>query len=94
MVIARRRSTQPDIHCDAEFQNLRAVGAFLVSAKLKDGKTEQIHILSEAGKELKMILPWSGGTTVVSSNGTQTISEKTLKMPTKKGETVIIHPEY
>ncbi|MCF6357494.1 MAG: glycoside hydrolase family 95 protein [Draconibacterium sp.] len=38
---------------DAEFYNLRAVGAFLVSATLKDGRVQEIRIYSEAGALLK-----------------------------------------
>ena len=70
----------------------RAVGAFLVSASLKDGKTEIIEVLSEAGKELKMILPWSGGATVISSKGTQRITENILNISTVKSEMIIIQP--
>ena len=38
---------------DAEFHNLRAAGAFLVSATLKNGKVTGIEIISEAGGQVK-----------------------------------------
>ena len=78
---------------DAEFQNLRAVGAFLVSASLKNGKTEQIKILSEVGNPLKIILPWSGGATIKSTAGTKRINENQVTISTQKGETVLIQQE-
>ena len=75
---------------DAEFQNLRAVGAFLVSAKLKKGKVEEIKITSEAGGVLKMILPWSTGSKLSSTSGSKkTISSKTVEIKTTKGEVLI-----
>jgi hypothetical protein len=46
---------------DAEFFNLRAAGAFLVSASLKNGTVNSIQINSEAGGTLKIIVPWTGG---------------------------------
>ncbi|NEW81055.1 MAG: hypothetical protein GZ094_01635 [Mariniphaga sp.] len=78
---------------DAEFQNLRAVGAFLVSASLKNGKTEQIKIFSEVGNPLKIILPWSGGATIKSAAGTKRVSENQVTISTQKGETVLINQE-
>ena len=42
---------------DAEFHNLRAAGAFLVSARLRKGKIENVRILSEAGDRLIIVTP-------------------------------------
>jgi hypothetical protein len=42
---------------DAEFHNLRAAGAFLVSAEQKDGRIRNVRILSEAGNKLTLITP-------------------------------------
>ena len=42
---------------DAEFYTLRAAGAFLVSARLRNGKIENVRITSEAGKKLTLITP-------------------------------------
>ncbi len=78
---------------DAEFNNLRAVGAFLVSAILKNGRVEEISVTSEAGSVLKMNLPWPNGGKVSSvSEGTKTLSSSSLEMPTAKGEVLIFKP--
>jgi hypothetical protein len=74
---------------DAEFQNLRAVGAFLVSASLKNGIVNEIKVTSEVGGVLKMILPWTNGGTANSSSGIKVFSNTTVEMPTTKGETII-----
>ncbi len=42
---------------DAEFYKLRAAGAFLVSAQLRNGKIANIRILSEAGNKLRLVSP-------------------------------------
>ena len=45
----------------ARFENLRAVGAFLVSAEY-DGKTvTHLSLISEKGKEARIVSPWSQG---------------------------------
>lgn len=43
---------------DAEFRNLRAEGAFLVSAVRKNGVTAEVRILSERGGRLRLASPW------------------------------------
>jgi hypothetical protein len=77
---------------DAEFQNLRAVGAFLVSASLKNGKVNEIKVISEVGGVLKMILPWIKGGTVSTSGGKKSLSSSIVEMLTVKGETVVFQP--
>jgi len=42
----------------AQFNNLRAVGAFLVSSQLKDGNVDYIIIKSEKGRECTIENPW------------------------------------
>lgn len=42
----------------AEFQTLRAVGGFLVSAACSDGVVQWVRIVSEAGTRLKLVSPW------------------------------------
>ena len=77
---------------DAEFQNLRAAGAFLVSASLKGGKVEEIEILSEAGGPLKLILPWAKGGTIKTSKGVRSLTAPTVEIETAKGEGVLLKP--
>jgi hypothetical protein len=74
---------------DAEFRNLRAVGAFLVSATLKNGKVEEIQVTSEVGGVLKMIIPWENGGTVTSVEGKKNLSTANVEMKTVKGEILI-----
>jgi len=77
---------------DAEFQNLRAVGAFLVSASLKDGKVSKIEVFSEAGSTLKIILPWENST-VKNRKGEKQINIKEIELETEKGEKLVFVPK-
>ena len=75
---------------DAEFQHLRAAGAFLVSAVLKNGQVNELQVTSEVGGVLKLILPWSkGGTVSSSSHGEKELSTTTVELQTTKGEILI-----
>jgi alpha-L-fucosidase 2 len=44
----------------ASFKDLRAVGAFLVSAAYDGHTVKQLSIFSEKGKTLRLVLPWKG----------------------------------
>jgi hypothetical protein len=77
---------------DAEFHNLRAAGAFLVSAVQKDGKVREIHILSEAGKPLKIKLPWKKGGTLNNRAGKTRLDAGIAVINTEKGEELTIKP--
>ena len=81
----------------ARFQNLRAVGAFLISGIYDGGKITQISLFSERGKRFQIEEPWSGssihvtrardGEAVnVAHNGT------VYSFETKSGETYRIKP--
>ncbi|MHC4200459.1 MAG: glycosyl hydrolase family 95 catalytic domain-containing protein [Planctomycetota bacterium] len=45
---------------DAEFEDLRAFGAFLVSSRLRGGKVEYVEIKSERGRKCTIQNPWPG----------------------------------
>lgn len=45
---------------DVSFNHLRAMGAFLVSAELKDGKVVSLNVYSEKGGTLKIVSPLDG----------------------------------
>lgn len=45
---------------DVSFENLRAQGAFLVSAERKDGKVVSVKIESEKGEDLLLVSPFDG----------------------------------
>jgi hypothetical protein len=46
---------------DADFQDLRAVGAFLVSASFAGGAVRWVRVNAEAGGALRVINPWPTG---------------------------------
>ena len=74
-----------------EFHNLRAKGAFLVSATLKNGKAGEIRILSEAGSPLKIILPWESGAVMKSNKGMTKLSNNIVEVETEKGELLVFN---
>lgn len=45
---------------NVSFENLRAMGSFLISAEKKNGKIIKLHVFSEKGGTLKIILPADG----------------------------------
>ena len=45
---------------DASFHRIRVEGAFLVSASIKDGVVGEVTIVSEKGKPLTLLDPWTG----------------------------------
>jgi hypothetical protein len=63
---------------DARFGTLRAVGAFLVSAELKNGVVTGVKIVSEKGRDCTVQNPWTG-------------KRQTFK--TKPGEILELKPE-
>lgn len=76
---------------DAEFQNLRAVGAFLVSASLKNG-VMKVSIHSEKGGRLKIYAPWGKKGTVHHNGSSSRIDSEVIEVDTKAGETVTLEP--
>ena len=81
-----------DKKTDAEFTTLRAVGAFLVSSRLQNGRIEFVRILSEKGRPCKLHNPYGDGTvTLRRPNGkTETLSGKLLAFKTAPGEEIVI----
>lgn len=78
---------------DAEFQNLRAVGAFLVSASLREGVIHQVNVVSERGNVLTILNPWPSGVRIIRASS-QTIQKgKVLRLSTKRGEMLTLQPE-
>ncbi|MEI8387292.1 MAG: glycoside hydrolase family 95-like protein, partial [Verrucomicrobiota bacterium] len=57
---------------DARFGTLRAVGAFLVSAEMKNGVVSGVTIISEKGSDCTVVTPWPGKTVKVA--GRETLS--------------------
>jgi alpha-L-fucosidase 2 len=50
----------PDSWKDVEFRNLRAEGAFLVSAVRRNGKVTRLEVVSEKGGPLRLVSPKTG----------------------------------
>lgn len=75
---------------DASFSKLRAYGAFLVSASLKDGEVSDVELLSEKGRPCRIENPWPGKEVTLWRNGTkaETVAGKYLEFPTSSGEKI------
>jgi hypothetical protein len=76
---------------DARFGTLRAVGAFLVSAEMKNGVVSGVKIISEKGKDCTVVNPWPGRTVKVA--GRETLSGDRFTFKTGIGETVTLVPQ-
>jgi len=76
----------PDSWQNARFENLRAVGAFLVSAVMERGKVLELEIHSENGGDISIHDPFAGGNFKADKQHEATGS--TLSFKTIPGETV------
>ena len=87
---------------DAKFVNLRARGAFTVSAEY-DGEAQEernVTITSEAGQDMTLVVPWAEGATVKDAEGNIVKTEKgtvenwpdekTITFETTEGETYTV----
>ena len=81
---------------DARFGNLRAVGAYLVSADLKDGEVSGVTIWSEKGRACTVQNPWPGKQVQLIRNGIVEASERTngdrFTFRTAANETIGLRP--
>jgi alpha-L-fucosidase 2 len=77
---------------DAEFNSLRATGAFLVSAAQSKGTVNQITIISEKGHNLRLMVPWGAKGTITSPSGKIKITTDILSLKTSPGERLILTP--
>lgn len=78
---------------DASFTDLRTVGAFLVSAKLKNSGIQEVNIFSEKGEKLTLVNPWNSG--YYQRKGTAGkvhFTGKEISLKTKAGETISFYP--
>ena len=80
----------PDAWKDVSFHNLRAEGAFLVSASRRNGTTEFVRIESLAGEPCRLVTdlpdPKSQGVTV------QKVADREYVIGLRKGQSVILTP--
>ncbi len=80
---------------DASFVNLRTWGAFLVSAKLRNGVISDVQIYSEKGKLCTIVNPWKNKKVLVVRNGnnSETISGDRISFNTSINELIELIPE-
>jgi alpha-L-fucosidase 2 len=77
---------------DAAFQDLRAAGAFLVSASQHNGKVTAVSIKSEKGGTLRLISPWGKSGRIHRSNGIFPVTDAHVTIITKPGEIIRFSP--
>lgn len=77
---------------DASFSQLRAAGAFLVSAAQQAGKVKQIKIISEKGNVLHLVVPWGKTGTYIRNGKSCSIHSQQLQLKTTAGETLVFYP--
>jgi len=75
---------------DARFGTLRACGAFLVSAELKNGAVGNVKILSEKGRDCTLANPWPEKKVQVLRNGkpAESVSGERFTLKTAISETL------
>jgi alpha-L-fucosidase 2 len=79
---------------DASFSGMRAEGAFLVSAKIKDGQITKVKILSEKGSHLRLENNIAKAV-MVQRNVSETeevMSDEIIEIATHINETIILTP--
>ena len=64
----------PEAWKDVSFDSLRAEGALLVSAIRKDGRVEEVKVVSEKGGRLRLENPFPGGTFEASGPGAEGVA--------------------
>lgn len=74
---------------DATFQDLRAVGAFLVSASYAGGRVRWLRVTAEAGGPLSVINPWSGQVEVSRHGATEIVAGEVLNIDTQVGDVIV-----
>jgi hypothetical protein len=77
---------------DAAFQDLRAVGAFLVSASFGGGQVQWVRVTAEVGGPLRVRNPWAGRVQVSRDGATETIEGEVLTIETRPGEVIVFQP--
>jgi hypothetical protein len=76
---------------NAKFHHLRAYGAFLISSELKDKQVDYVKVISEKGRDLKIVNPWNSSDVMVKRNGkTEIFSGDILNIETSVMETILL----
>ena len=77
----------PDSWKDVSFEKFRAMGAFIVSAEMKNGNTKKVRIISEKGYSLHMAIPFDGKFKINGNKG-YTIKDGVIEMDTNTGDII------
>lgn len=77
---------------DASFYQLRAVGAFLVSANLLEGKVKKVSVFCEKGGRLQIISPWGKKGKIIRGKQHTDIDKEQITIDTQAGETILLQP--
>ncbi len=80
----------PESWKEVSFADLRAEGAFLVSARLVKGQLAEIKIISESGSELKIAC--GSNTFNVSGAQSSVVENNILRIQTQAGQHVLLKP--
>jgi len=85
----------PEFWHDAYFKNLRAEGAFLVTAKMEKGKIIFVEIKSEVGGDCRIANPFQKNVKIVNcqSGKTNILTGQLLVFPTDAGDVFRLHPK-
>lgn len=73
------------------FHQLRAMGAFLVSAELRNQKLQTVRILAEKGGKLSLKNPFGRKLTVRHNGNTKSIDADKIEMETQPGDELIFN---
>jgi hypothetical protein len=74
---------------DASFHTLRAAGAFLVSAELRNGIVIHVRIMSEKGNDLHMLSPWKQPVALIRGNKKTVVKSTEIYLKTSPGEVIV-----
>ncbi|MBZ5855519.1 glycosyl hydrolase family 95 catalytic domain-containing protein [Flavihumibacter profundi] len=79
---------------NAAFKNIRAWGAFLVSARHINGKVSGVSIFSEKGRPCSIVNPWPGRKVQLIRNGVKetVVGGSRISFRTSAGETTALNP--
>lgn len=75
---------------DARFENLRADGAFLVSASMRGGTVCDVRIVSERGETLHLLNPYKKTALQMQDGSVRIFETTTITIPTKPGDVLCV----
>ncbi|NLX14941.1 MAG: hypothetical protein GXY44_15005 [Phycisphaerales bacterium] len=78
----------------ATFHQLRAVGAFLVSARCVQGMVEWVRVQAEVGGTLRLINPWTTSVEITHNGEVSTMKGELLELQTKPGDIVLFRSSH